>query len=610
MKLFSAKDLEKHTHLYIPEGTIIAETLLQFFKYNKLDKVYSELYDKDPIVLINSLLNMLDLKYELPIEDIKNIPSAGGFITVSNHPYRGIDSMLLFKLIYERRKDFKIMASYLLQNIELLHEIILPVNTFEPIKKSGSSFAGIKEGFNHIKNGHCLGIFPAGEGSAHYEVSKVILDKEWQLPSLKFMKSASVPVIPVYFHGTNSRLFNIIRKINPLLRSAKLPSELLNKKNRTVKIRIGSPITFQEQSEFKDIAQYGRYLRARTYALGSRLEVRNFFYKRPKKRKLNAEPVVNPLSAMILTEEFKRIRPEYELLSTKNYSVIYAPTYVIPEIFSEIGRLRELTFREVGEGTNKSTDIDEYDFYYDHLFIWDTYENRIVGAYRVGKGNDIASTYGLKGFYINSLFRIQKDLLPVLKESLELGRSFITKDYQKKAMPLFLLWKGIMFFLLKNPAYRYLIGPVSISNEFSKFSKSLIVEFIRTYFFDESKARYIIPRKNFVIKPDKIADRKVFVDISDSDINKIEKIIMDIEPGYRIPVLLRRYLEINGRIIGFNVDPKFNDCLDGLLILDLYRTPPDFIKGLSREMKDESILERFRLKDISINKTCTSYPRY
>ncbi len=183
-----------------------------------------------------------------------------------------------------------------------------------------------------------------------------------------------------------------------------------------------------------------------------------------------------------------------------------------------------------------------------------------------------------------------------MRESLELGRSFIVKDYQRKALPLFLLWKGILLFLLRNQEYRYLIGPVSISNEFSKFSKSLIVEFIRKYFFDEDKARFIEPRMDFVVKDDKTVDRKLFVDVAGNDINRIERIITDIEPGYRIPVLLRKYLEINGRIIGFNVDPKFNDCLDGLLIVDLYNTPPDIYKGLTRDLQDDSIIQqRFRM---------------
>ena len=596
MQLLSDNDLEKAKKLQIPEGPVIVETLLQIINYKRLNKVYSELQGKDPVLLINSLLDELELKYEIPEEDLKNIPAQGAFVTVSNHPFRGIDSMLLFKLIYEKRPDFKIMASFLLRNVEALHDIILPVNTLEINNSIKSSFSGIKEGILHLMNDKCVGIFPAGEASAQHEISNIILDNEWQTPAVKFIKNAKVPVVPVYFHGTNSWLMHIVQTINPLLKAAPLPSEIRNKRNRNVIIRIGTPIPVKEQEEFKDISKYGRYLRARTYSLGSSIEARRFFELRPFRVKPIPDQVSDAVPVSTLTEEFNRIRKEYELFTAKNYSVVCTPTWVIPNIVNEIGRLRELTFREVGEGTGKSTDIDEYDLYYYQLFIWDIDSCRIVGAYRIGKGKEITDIYGLKGFYITSLFRIKKGFIPIMRESLELGRSFIVKDYQKKAIPLFLLWKGIMLFLLRNQEYRYLIGPVSISNEFSKFSRSLIVEFIRTYFFDEEMARFIVPRRKFVVKNDKVIDRKIFIDVAERDINKIERIIMDIEPGYRIPVLLRKYLEINGKIIGFNVDPKFSDCLDGLLIMDLYKTPPDYYNSLAKEFVDDSILaHRFRM---------------
>ena len=594
MKILTSRDIEKTENLSIPEGTIIAETLFKIFKYNKLNKVYSDFHDKDPIFLVNSIIEELEINFDIPEDDLKNIPSEGSFITVSNHPYRGIDSIILFKIIYKKRKDFKIMANFLLQNIEPLKNLIIPLNKYEKAKNARSSYSGIKEAINHVREGHCIGIFPAGEDSGHVEVSKVILDKEWQVPSLKFIKNAGVPVVPLYFHGTNTPWVHLIGKINPILRSAKLPSEISGKKNRTIKIRIGTPITVKEQSEFKDTSQFGRYLRARVYSLGSVLEVRKFFIKQSVKKKIHSDPLIDPVSPEVLSEEVNSIKGEYELFKTKNYSVLCAPTVAIPNLFNEIGRLREATFREVGEGTNKSTDIDEYDFYYYHLLIWDHDERKIVGAYRIGKGKEILALYGIKGFYINSLFRLKRKFTPVLSESIELGRSFITKDYQKKVIPLFLLWKGIMIFLLKHSEYRYLIGPVSISNDLSGFSKSLIVEFVKTYFFNEEMAKCIIPRKNFVINTDNVIDRKIFIDNSERDINKIERIILDVEPGYRLPLLLKKYMEINGKIIGFNIDPKFNNCLDGLMVLDLYDTPPDVIKGLSREMNDVSILERFK----------------
>jgi putative hemolysin len=595
MKLLTQKDLENAANLKIPGETTLAKALMQILKFRKFNKNYSKIQNNDPLILVDSLLEQLELKYEIPFDDLKNIPATGGFITVSNHPFGEIDSILLLKLIYEKRKDFKVMANSLLQNIEQFKDIILPVNTIQTNRNIRYSFTGIKKEIDNVKKGHCLGIFPSAETSSFYKDSNVILDKEWQSTVLKAVKNAKVPVIPVYIHGTNSRLFHILDKIHPVLRSARLPANLLNKKNRSIKIRIGSQITVKEQSEFNDIAQFGRYLRARTYSLSSGLEASKFFNKLAIRKKVKTESVVEPIPEHILETEYNKIKGDYELFSIKNYSIICAPTYKIPNIINEIGRLREITFREAGEGTNKSIDVDEYDFYYNHLFIWDKDKSGIVGAYRIGKGREIATFYGINGFYINSLFRIKKDFLPVLIESLELGRSFIIKEYQKKPIPLFLLWKGIMIYLLKNAEYRFLIGPVSISNDFSKFSKSLIVEFIRTYFFNEEMARYIIPRKNFIVKPDRVIDRKIFIDNSESDINKIERIILDIEPGYRLPVLLKKYMEINARIIGFNIDPKFNNCLDGLMILDLYNTPPDLIRGLSREMNDSSILKRFKI---------------
>lgn len=593
MKLLTSNELAKAVHLNIPGGNLIAGALMQIFRYNKLNKVYSSVSEKDPLEMVTSIMDQLEVKYSISEEDLKNIPESGSFISVSNHPYGGIDALLLVKVLFERRPDLKVMANYLLQRLEPIKDIILPVNPFETHKQVRSSFTGIKEGLTHLRNGNCVSIFPAGEVSTYQQDSNVIVDREWNESALKFIKKAEVPVVPIYFHGTNSRWFHILGKIHPLLRTAKLPSELFNKKNKPIIIRIGKPIPVKDQANFKDIARYGRYLRAKTYSLGSSLEVRKFYFKFFNPKTTKVEPVVDAIPDKVLTDEFYRIRPDHELFTTRNYSVICAPTHSIPNIFNEIGRLREVTFRMVGEGTGKSTDVDEYDLYYHHLIIWDTEENKIVGAYRIGKGKEIISLYGIKGFYIHSLFKIKKGFTPVLADSLELGRSFITADYQRKPLPLFLLWKGIMYFLLKNAEYRYLIGPVSISNDMSKLSKSLIVHFVRTNFYDSEKAKWISPRKNFVLKPDKVVDRDIIVDNSERDINRLEKNLRDIEPGYRLPVLLKKYIELNASIIGFNIDPKFNNCLDGLIILDLFEVPPDFIKAMSKEFNDSSVLERF-----------------
>jgi putative hemolysin len=593
MKLLTSHELARATNLNIPGGVIIAKALMQIFRYNKLNKVYSSSYDEDPIIFINSILEHLDVKYELSEKDLENIPANGAFITVSNHPFGGIEALILVKILFSRRTDFKAMANFLLQRIDPLKEYILPVNPFETKREIKSSFSGIKEGLNYIREGHGVSIFPAGEVSTYQTDTNLIVDREWQESALKFIKKAEVPVIPIYFHGTNSRWFHILGRIHPLLRTAKLPSELFNKKNKTIRIRIGKPISVKEQAEFKDLARYGRYLRARTYSLGTNLEAKRFYLNFAVRRSKNVLPVADPVSPKILKEEFEAIRKNHELFSSRNYSVIFAPTQVIPHIFEEVGRLREITFRAAGEGTNKSTDIDEFDFYYHHLVVWDETEEKIVGAYRIGKGKEIFRMYGMNGFYVSTLFRMNKGFEPYLCDSLELGRSFIVTEYQRKPMPLFLLWKGLLTVLLQNTDYRYLIGPVSISNDFSSFSKSIIVDFIKNNYYDSELAKYIKPKKKFTVVYDKKVDSEIIIDNANKDISKVEKVVSDVECGYRIPVLLKKYLEVNARIIGFNIDPDFNNCLDGLIMLDVYNLPSDFVKALSKDIQGDVLRVRF-----------------
>ena len=551
-------------------GSIVAKLVMYIMRLNKINKLYSNVYDEDPEAFLDRLIEALGVTIEINEEDLLKIPKEGPFITISNHPFGGLDGIILIKLLSKIRPDYKVMANFLLRKIVPIKDYFLAVNPFED-RKNISSASGIKEALRHLEEGKPLGLFPAGEVSSYKADSNNIEDKEWGQSVLKMIKKANVPVIPIYFKGSNSLLFQLLGLIHPMLRTVKLPSELLNKKNRIIRMRIGSPISPEIQNSFTDIMQYGKFLRAKTYLLGSSLEVKKFFLKTQKAGK-HVEPVAPNVDVEVLKKEVENITEDYLLFTMKNYSVFCAPTLKIPNVLNEIGRLREVTFRAVGEGTNRSIDLDEFDLYYYHLFIWDNEVSRIVGAYRVGKGKDIIDRYGIKGFYINTLFKIRKDMLPVLYESIELGRSFVIEEYQRKPLPLFMLWKGILYFLIKNPEYRYLIGPVTISGKYTTVSKELIMKFMET----------------------NDPDVDVMVDASGADIAMLDKMIGDIEPSSdKLPILLKKYISLNGRIIGFNIDPKFNMCLDGLLILDLFDVPMNTIESLSKEMNDDTILSRF-----------------
>ena len=572
-------------------GSLVAKLVMHIMRLNKINKLYSDVYTKDGSVFLEQLIDALGVSVEVSEEDLQKIPQEGAFITVSNHPFGGLDGIILIQLLSKIRPDYKVMANFLLKKIEPIKDYFLGVNPFES-RKDISSAGGLKEALRHLSEGKPLGLFPAGEVSAYQADSNSVEDREWSASVLKLIRKANVPVIPIYFKGSNSLLFQVLGLIHPMLRTVKLPSELLNKKNRVIKLRIGNPISVETQNSFGDIIQYGKFLRAKTYLLGSSLEVKKFFLKSQKAGK-KVEAIAKEVPVEMLKKDISDIQEDYLLFSMKNYSVYCAPTIKIPNILNEIGRLREVTFRAVGEGTNRRIDLDEFDLYYYHLFIWDNDTNRIVGAYRVGKGKDIIDRYGVKGFYIHTLFKIRKEMLPVLYESIELGRSFIVEDYQRKPFPLFMLWKGILYFLIKNPEYRYLVGPVTISGKYTDVSKELIMKFIKRNHWNEEFARYIIPRCKYRVETND-PDVEVMVEASGDNIATLDKVIGDIEPSSdKLPVLLKKYISLNGRITGFNIDPKFNMCLDGLLILDLFDVPMSTVEALSKEINDATILTRF-----------------
>lgn len=591
MELLKPKDIFKNRPALLASGDYFAKFLMYILRFNKLNKVYSQIAEKQGIEFIDELIKTLEFDIEFDENQLKKIPNEGPLIIVANHPLGGFDGLLLIKYLSQVRSDVKVLANFLLKKIQPVSDYFLAENPFDYDEGDKTNFAGLKEAVSHLKNNGVLCLFPAIDVSTK-DSFETVPDTVWQFPVVKFIKKAQAPVMPVLFQGTNSRLLHLVAKIHPSLKHARLPSEILSKRHKNIKLRIGSPIKVSDQEKFCDVYQFGRFLRAKTYSMESDIEVKRFFNYNLKPR-VKPEPVIDPVPDEKILKEVQMLKADYTLFRLKNYTAFCAPSGLMPNILNEIGRLREITFREVGEGTNQSIDIDEFDLYYNQMFIWDEDEQRIVGAYRLGKGKDIMEQYGRRGFYLHSLFRIEEKLKPVLEESLELGRSFVIKEYQRKPLPLFLLWKGILYFLLKNPEYRYLIGPVSISNNYSQVSKDLIIRFIMRNHLNWKMAQYIKPRNSYKFKSDN-NDLNVLMENMEHDINRLDRTIGDLdELNSGLPVLLKKYIKLNAKIIGFNVDPKFNNCLDGLIVLDVYDVPKKTIESLSKEANDGSILDRF-----------------
>ena len=575
----------------------LTKLLLRLMRVNRLSDLMSSASDKKGQDFIDLLFEKLEISFEVSDEDLSRIPKTGPFIVVANHPFGGLDDLILLRIFSAIRPDFKIFSNPVLEKFGGLDEFFLPGTAFSSIGSHRSTPEQLLNVAHYLNDGGCLGIFPSGKVSGYDLNSNNVTDKQWGSTVLRFIKNSKVPVVPLYFKGYNSLFFQLLGLIHPSLQTFKLPSEILNKKHSSIEIRIGKPIPVKDQEDFTDISRFGRYLRAKTYALGTSLEIKKFFTPVDEHLPV-AEEIIPPLPAEELQAEVDQLSAQNLLFEIAPFKVFCAPAAAIPNIILEIGRLREETFRLVGEGTNKKIDLDEYDIYYRHLFIWDCEAKKIVGAYRIGMGTEIIQEYGIKGFYIYSLYRISEGFRPVMSSAIELGRSFIVSEYQKKPLSLYCLWKGILYFLLKHPEYRYLIGPVSISNRFSDFSRSLMIEYISQHYFDNELAKYVMPRNPFI--PD-TGDVDVEILLEESrDIGKFDKHIRDVDiEDVGMPVLLKKYLSINGKIVAFNLDANFNDALDGLLVLDLMKVPMTMITSLSKEINDASILERFNPSSVS-----------
>lgn len=574
----------------------MASAIMKFAKINKVNALYDKIKNKEGQDFFDSLLSELNVKYLAFQEDLAKIPKTGPFILVANHPLGALDGIIMCKILSEIRPDFKVMANFLLTNIEPMAPYVISVNPFETRKDAYSSMSGMRQALKHLEEGKCLGIFPAGEVSNKNNENNEIQDKEWEEPVLKLIKKAKVPVVPMYFHAKNSKLFYNVSKLHPDLQTLMIPAEMLNKRERPIKIRIGRPVIPKVQGEYETVQELGGFLRKKVYMMKSYFEDRKTVAEFLKVKDLNITPpkeevVENiidetPLSEILTDIENLRKKEGKILFSNGDYEVYFTNFDEIPAMMREIGRQRELTFRAVGEGTNLPFDLDEYDKHYRHLILWDEGGQKIAGAYRMALGAEVMKNHGIKGFYTSSLFDYDQDLQPFFRKVIEMGRAYVTLEYQQKPLPLFLLWKGIVHVCLRNPEYKFLMGGVSISNEFSDFSKSLMIEFMRSHYYDAVVAQYIHPKNEYKVHLSE-KDKELFFEGVDNDLNKFDKLIDDFEPQLRLPVLIKKYIKQNARVVAFNVDPNFNDAIDGLMYIRISDLPESTIKPVLEEMAEQ-----------------------
>lgn len=576
----------------------IAATVMKMVKLDGVNKLYNKLKEIQGRAFFDAFLNELDIHYIAYEEDLAKIPKTGPFILVANHPLGAVDGILMCKILTEIRPDFKIMGNFLLQKIEPMKDFVIPVNPFEERKDAYSSIGGMRDTLKHLQAGGCIGIFPAGEVSNKNNDSGEVQDKEWELAALKLIKRAKVPVVPMYFHAKNSRTFYSIAKIHPDLQTLMLPAEMLKKRDKAIRIRIGKPVSAKIIEDCDDAKELGELLRKKVYMMKSYYERRksitelfklsNLPLKFPLRQEEQiVQNIIDETPVQDLIKDIENLKAkDKQLFANGNYEVYFTEYALIPSLMREIGRQRELTFREVGEGTNLPFDLDHYDQHYHHLILWDSKAQKIAGAYRMALGAQVMKQYGIDGFYISSLFEFDQELRPFFRKVIEMGRAYITCEYQQKPLPLFLLWRGIVHVCLRNPDHKFLMGGVSISNRFSDFSKSLMIEFMRSHYYDSVVAQYVHPKNDYKVRL-KEKEKNLFFEGLDNDLNKFDKLIDDFEPEMRLPVLIKKYIKQNAKVIAFNVDPNFNDAIDGLMYIRISDLPESTIRPVLEELSEQ-----------------------
>jgi putative hemolysin len=529
----------------------------------------------DAATFATAALHALDVGYRIEPDALCTVPQYGPVIIAANHPLGGLDGLIAMAALLARRSDLKILAHGVLARLEPLATCVLPVNPYSGTVAARANVLSARAALRHVTQGGALLIFPAGEVSHLQLPGFSITDPPWQEPAGRIMMLAEAPVVPMHFSGRNSLAFQLSGLAHARLRTLLLPRELQNKRGLVVQVHIGQPINARRITDFDDPLALLKHVRASCYLL------EHAPAGEPAMERVDRAPsgatLIEAVAPTRLAAEVAALGPDSLLGELGNLQVHVATATQIPWTLQEIGRLRELAFRAVGEGTGRAADIDIHDGYYEHLFVWNPTSREIVGGYRIGRIDLIRRQFGNRGLYLHSLFEFREPFFALLGPALELGRSFVRPEYQRSFAPLMLLWKGICEFVARNPRYVRLIGPASISSNYDQASRALLVQVLRAARQEPLLAPLVRARCPFRAR---YSLHSLFGSGQAlPSLQQLAALIEDHEPdGKGLPVLLRQYLKLGARAIGFNVDAAFGDALDCLIMVDLRRVPAQTLR--------------------------------
>jgi len=558
----------------------LQRTLGRALGITQVAQLYESMHSVSGRSLASSLLERLGVTYRIVESDLANVPRKGACVLVTNHPFGVLDGAVLATVLGDVRRDVRILANGILHAVPELREIVIAVDPDGgPAAATGNS-RGLRMALDHLLDGGLLVVFPAGE-VAHFDWRiRRVAESAWRdvavrLVAMADRRGVKATVVPCHVAGTNSLLFQVAGLLHPRLRTALLARELLNKRGRQVHVRIGASIPAAKLLAAGTPEEQTAYLRWRSELLAARSfkpQTSRPLSRAATERTAQAVPVEDAIPADFLAAEVAELPPKRLMVRSGDLAVYLAPAYDIPNVLHEIGRLREITFRAAGEGTGKALDLDVFDATYLHLFVWNEARREVVGAYRIGRTDLLLQRQGIEGIYTATLFEYGEGFFERIGPALELGRSFVRQEYQRAFGPLLLLWKGIGRFVAMEPEYKVLFGPVSISNTYQARSRDLMVSFLEKYAWLEGLSSMVRQRNGFIARPGALPPSEI-------DLEDVSDAVADLEPDRAgMPVLLRQYLKLGGKLLAFNVDPDFAHALDGLILVDLTRTEPKLLE--------------------------------
>lgn len=540
-----------------------AKTLEHALAINRVNDIYSQSTGQATTrEFIGQLLDNLHISWQAAASQVQSIPATGPLVVVANHPFGAVEGLILAALLMDRRPDVKIMANHVLGKVPEFRDLFVLVNPFDTANAPSQNLAPMRQAMRHLHDGGMLGMFPAGE-VAHLTWAGRFTEMPWTMHLARIVRHAKCPVLPIYFAGHNSIMFQVAGLAHPRLRTALLARELFKLRGTRVDIQVGTPIPFTRLAQIESDQELSSYLRSRTLTLASRVK------PRPRAVQKELQPVIDAVPPASLAAEIAALRPDQCVASAGDLTAYMASADQIPQVLREIGRLREITFRQTGEGSGKELDLDRFDPHYYHLFLWHPGNGQIAGAYRVGFVHELLRAHGLKGLYTQSLFDFRRELFDKLGPTLELGRSFVRQEFQKSYAPLLLLWKAIGHIVTTYPENACLLGPVSISSSYQSISRRMMVDFLNAHFSATELEDLVRPRNALRFLPFTRKNKGQVPTCADH----LSELVSDLEDdGKGVPVLLRQYLKFGARVLSFNVDPDFSDVLDALVYVDLRKT--------------------------------------